>query len=68
MLKKQKNTFNNLNDKVDTLMETLPFMRRYADKVIVIKFGGNAMGKKEYIKSFAQDFLQEMIVSKRFRK
>ncbi len=55
MLKKQKNTFNNLNDKVDTLMETLPFMRRYADKVIVIKFGGNAMGKKEYIKSFAQD-------------
>lgn len=55
MLKQQKNTSNNLNEKVDTLMETLPFMRRYADKVIVIKFGGNAMGKKEYIKSFAQD-------------
>ena len=36
-------------------METLPFMRRYSNKVIVIKFGGHAMGKKEYVKTFAQD-------------
>ena len=46
---------NNLNDKAEILMETLPFMRRYSNKVIVIKFGGNAMGKKEYVKTFAQD-------------
>ena len=35
---------NNLNDKAEILMETLPFMRRYSNKVIVIKFGGHAMG------------------------
>ena len=41
--------------KADLLTETLPFMKRYANKVIVVKFGGNAMGKKEYITSFAND-------------
>ena len=43
--------------KADLLTETLPFMKRYANKVIVIKFGGNAMGKKEYITSFANDIV-----------
>ena len=48
--------------KAKLLTETLPFMKRYADKVIVIKFGGNAMGKLDYIKSFAEDvvFLQQV--------
>ena len=32
-------------------------MKRYANKVIVVKFGGNAMGKKEYISSFANDIV-----------
>ena len=41
--------------KAKILMETLPFMRRYSNKIIVIKFGGNAMGKKEYVRSFAED-------------
>jgi acetylglutamate kinase len=43
--------------KADLLTETLPFMKRYANKVIVVKFGGNAMGKKEYISSFAEDIV-----------
>ena len=43
--------------KADLLTETLPFMKRYANKVIVVKFGGNAMGKKEYITSFANDIV-----------
>ena len=38
--------------KADFLTETLPFMKRYANKVIVVKFGGNAMGKKEYVNNF----------------
>jgi acetylglutamate kinase len=46
---------NSLLKKADLLMETLPFMRRYTDKIVVIKIGGNAMGKKEYIQSFAED-------------
>ena len=49
------NNSRDLNERAEILMETLPFMRRYTNKVIVIKFGGHAMGKKEYIKSFAQD-------------
>ena len=43
--------------KADFLTETLPFMKRYANKVIVIKFGGNAMGKKEYVNNFAKDIV-----------
>ena len=43
--------------KADLLTETLPFMKRYANKVIVVKFGGNAMGKKEYVSSFAEDIV-----------
>ena len=43
--------------KAELLTETLPFMKRYANKVIVVKFGGNAMGKKEYIASFAEDIV-----------
>ena len=43
--------------KANLLTETLPFMKRYANQVIVIKFGGNAMGKKEYVASFANDIV-----------
>ena len=43
--------------KADLLTETLPFMKRYSNKVIVVKFGGNAMGKKEYVSSFAEDIV-----------
>jgi acetylglutamate kinase len=43
--------------KANLLTETLPFMKRYANKVIVVKFGGNAMGKTEYISSFANDIV-----------
>ena len=48
--------------KANLLTETLPFMKRYSNKVIVVKFGGNAMGKKEYVDSFAKDiaFLQQV--------
>ncbi len=41
--------------KAELLMETLPYMKRYSNKIIVVKLGGNAMGKKEYVKSFAED-------------
>lgn len=38
-----------------TLSEALPFIQRYADQTIVIKFGGNAMGSDELTKQFAND-------------
>ena len=41
--------------KTGTLVEALPFMRRYSDKTILIKFGGHAMGKADYVNAFASD-------------
>ncbi len=40
-----------------TITEALPFMRRYAGKTIVIKYGGHAMGKPELSKVFASDIV-----------
>ena len=37
--------------KTGMLIEALPFMRRYSDKTILIKFGGHAMGKADYVQS-----------------
>ena len=41
--------------KTGMLIETLPFMRRYSGKTILIKFGGHAMGKADYVNAFAAD-------------
>ena len=38
-----------------TLTEALPFMRRYAGKTFVIKYGGHAMGDSELAGIFARD-------------
>ena len=41
--------------KAGILIEALPYMRRYANKPVVVKFGGHAMGEHEYVASFAAD-------------
>ena len=38
-----------------TLSEALPYLQRYDDKVVVIKFGGHAMGDDEAMARFARD-------------
>lgn len=38
-----------------TLSEALPYMQRYSDAVVVVKFGGNAMGDDEAMAAFAND-------------
>jgi acetylglutamate kinase len=38
-----------------TLIEALPFMRRYQDAVMVIKYGGHAMGDVQAARDFAHD-------------
>ena len=43
--------------KTGMLVEALPFMRRYSDKTILIKFGGHAMGKADYVNAFASDIV-----------
>ncbi|MGB7431673.1 MAG: acetylglutamate kinase [Ahrensia sp.] len=37
------------------LAKALPYMQRYADKTIVVKYGGNAMGDAALGRAFAQD-------------
>ena len=44
-----------LIDKAEVLVEALPYIRRFYDKVIVIKYGGNAMVDPELRASFAVD-------------
>jgi len=41
--------------KTGMLIEALPFMRRYSGKTILVKFGGHAMGKADYVNAFAAD-------------
>lgn len=38
-----------------TLSEALPYLQRYDGAIVVIKFGGNAMGTDEAMESFARD-------------
>lgn len=38
-----------------TLVEALPFMKRYAGQTIVVKYGGHAMGDQETARNFARD-------------
>lgn len=43
------------NEKARTLAEALPYIRRFHDKTIVIKYGGNAMVDEALKHSFASD-------------
>jgi acetylglutamate kinase len=44
-----------LIDKAEVLVEALPYIRRFADKTIVIKYGGSAMAEPALRASFATD-------------
>jgi acetylglutamate kinase len=41
--------------KAEILSEALPFMQRYDDKTVVVKYGGHAMGDPGLAQDFAQD-------------
>lgn len=41
--------------KAAVLIESLPWLRRFRDQIIVIKYGGNAMVSEELQNAFAQD-------------
>jgi len=41
--------------KAATLIESLPWLRAFSGKTIVVKFGGNAMVSEELTQAFAQD-------------
>ena len=43
------------NEKAKILSEALPYIKQFFGKIIVIKFGGNAMVDDKLKKSFAKD-------------
>jgi acetylglutamate kinase len=53
----QKNMLNKTTavQKAHTLAEALPYIKRFFDKTIVIKYGGNAMTDEHLKQCFAQD-------------
>jgi acetylglutamate kinase len=46
-----------LIEKASTLMEALPYLKRFSGKTIVIKYGGHAMAEEKLRKSFALDVI-----------
>ena len=45
-----------------TLSQALPYMQRYAGAVVVVKFGGNAMGDQDAMAEFARDIVLMKLV------
>ena len=43
--------------KASTLIEALPWLEQYAGKIVVVKYGGNAMLNDELKRAFAQDIV-----------
>src|SRR6185369_8313524 len=46
-----------LIEKAGTLLEALPYIRRFSGKTVVIKYGGHAMADENLKKSFALDVI-----------
>lgn len=46
-----------LIEKANTLMEALPYIRRFSGKTVVIKYGGHAMADEKLKESFALDVI-----------
>lgn len=44
-------------EKAETLVEALPYLRKYAGKTFVVKYGGHAMGETALAEAFAQDIV-----------
>src|ERR1700736_1065566 len=44
-------------DKARILSEALPYMQRYDEEIVVVKYGGHAMGEEEVARTFAQDIV-----------
>lgn len=44
-----------LQKKASTLVEALPYLRKYAGEIFVIKYGGHAMGDTALAEQFAED-------------
>jgi acetylglutamate kinase len=58
MSKKKKPAKISRADKVHILSEALPFMQKYDGELVVVKYGGHAMGDEDLAQKFARDIVQ----------
>jgi acetylglutamate kinase len=58
MSKKKKPAKISRADKVRILSEALPFMQKYDGELVVVKYGGHAMGDEDLAQKFARDIVQ----------
>ncbi|MBE2276291.1 MAG: acetylglutamate kinase [Rhodobacteraceae bacterium] len=56
-MKQQTLTMQDAQTTAKMLSEALPYLQRYADAVVVVKFGGNAMGDDAAMAEFARDIV-----------
>ncbi len=56
-MKLQTSTMSDAANTAKMLSEALPYLQRYADAVVVVKFGGNAMGDDAAMAEFARDIV-----------
>ncbi|MDD6794300.1 MAG: acetylglutamate kinase [Clostridiaceae bacterium] len=47
----------NLNDRANILVQSLPYIQQYNNKIIVVKYGGNAMVSEELKKTVINDIV-----------
>jgi acetylglutamate kinase len=46
-----------VHDKAEILSEALPYMQQHDDAIIVVKYGGHAMGNEQVARDFARDIV-----------
>jgi acetylglutamate kinase len=56
-MRKQTMTLSDSIATARVLSEALPYLQRYSDAVVVVKFGGNAMGDDAAMAEFARDIV-----------
>ena len=47
----------NINERANVLVESLPFIQKFNGKIIVVKYGGNAMINEELQESVINDIV-----------
>ncbi|MEN3931384.1 acetylglutamate kinase [Microvirga sp. W0021] len=52
-----KNSLPNVHVQAEILVQALPHMQRYDQEVVVVKYGGHAMGDADAAKDFAEDIV-----------
>lgn len=55
MTELQNTTPDEAAAKAGVLVESLPWLKRFRDEIVVVKFGGNAMVSEDLLRTFAED-------------